>query len=118
MTTRVEGAIAGRMTAAQVGDLESVMATAAGRRFAYFLVYELAGVQSLVFDAGVKDGTCHSQHMAFSDGMRAVGLILAEELKRHCPDAWWAAHDERMTRARHDAALRSDEQRRKDKDHG
>ena len=86
-------------------DLRTLMANDWGRRLAYWLTYELAGVQERVFDGSIKDGGSSGQHMAFRDGRRAVGLDLVAELQATSPIHWLSMIDEANRERKADLAL-------------
>ena len=47
----------------------------------HWIVFELAGLQTIGFDPAIKDGDCASLHTHFSQGRSSVGADLHEVLK-------------------------------------
>lgn len=85
-----------------IEDLRAVIATAAGRRFFYRLVYNTCGLKESLFDGNIKDGGSSGQHMAWKDGARYVGKALEAAAERHCPEEYLLCHQERIADRLHE----------------
>lgn len=84
-------------------DLRAVMATAAGRRFVWRLLDEVAGTLGPSFAGEAPLST------AFGEGRRAVGIAVMGDVQRVAPEQYVAMLMERLESQRKAAAERDSE---------
>lgn len=94
------------LKAIEDADLEECMRFPWGRRMLGRIIFNVAGLEARSFDPGIKDGVCHSQHMARAEGMREVAIVLARSIAAKCPDLWAQLNIERWSVAAEEARLR------------
>lgn len=99
----------------EVDDLGLVLRTESGRRFYYRLVYEVGGLESPVYEGGIKPNI--EINMAYREGIRSVASWLKEEAQAHFPEQWRMLINERLSRAEQEARQRRDINKQKDGDH-
>lgn len=91
-------------------DLRSLMSQPSGRRVVYGLIFGAGRLQSLSFDAGIKDGLCAALHAAKAEGAREAAIDLHNEVKELVPEFFLAMMGEHIRSAAADLAIEMKDQ--------
>lgn len=82
-----------------------------GRDAAYYIIFELCGVNGGGFDHKVKDGIAAALHHAVEEGSRSVGRNLMDRLQSEAPDNYILMLIEHFQKRRIDLSLANEQTR-------
>lgn len=87
-------------------DLRALMGEPWGRRFVYWLVFELGRLEAPSFDPAIKDGVCAAIHQARNEGFREMASAIMGRLQTETPEQYMAMLAEHIQARQVDLAFK------------